>query len=170
MSNVAALLALVTAGNHVETREIAISLVTAAGELADTGPQAASNSVEAVRREFERHVGPIRLDGIRGVDGVELLRAAKDAHGWRGAIRVASVLNWTDAWGAAMTAYYGPVGVHESRCDELGRPTPETIAQFPRVAEAMRAAEARFESLLGWYARHGGTTRWEHVIAPKRAA
>ncbi len=150
-------------GTSIATSELAAAMVAfAAVESA--------SRFQACHLEVERLVGLVRLDCVRGVEGVAMLRAAREANGWLGAVRAASVLGWTDAWGAAMTAHFGPTGLHVSRCDEEGRPTAETLAKFPHVAFDMRSAEERFESLLGWYTRHGGTTRWEDVIAPKRAA
>lgn len=49
-------------------------------------------------------------------------------------------------WCAAMTEYYGPLGVHESRKDAEGRPTAETLAEFPDVARRIEAAR---ESIAG---------------------
>ena len=72
------------------------------------------------------------------------LVASKD---WKGLIDAmsghTSHSDCSDLWSAAMTAHYGPVGVHESYYGPDGRPTTEAITAFPRVAEAMRDAEVR---------------------------
>jgi hypothetical protein len=48
-----------------------------------------------------------------------------------------------DLWCAAMTAQYGPVGIHDSRLGSDGRPTAETLVTFPDVARTMLDAEER---------------------------
>lgn len=53
-----------------------------------------------------------------------------------------------DTWASAMTAEFGPIGLHDSWRDEHGRPTAECLAQFPRIADTMRAARERIPGLL----------------------
>lgn len=112
----------------------------------------------------------VRLDCVRGVDAAALARSAREHGGWKAAIVVASLLNWSDAWAAAMTAHYGPASLHESRCDANGRPTAETLAAFPDVAARMADAADRWERLVSYYERNDGETRWEYVVEMKRAA
>ena len=119
------------------------------------------------------------------LEEIDLDSFAKDAHGyylvppsmhmraaakrgWRFAIRTASALvHYGEEWAAAMAAYYGPVGLHESYCNADDTPTAETIAKFPRVREAMERGAARWDSYLnhvermerardysGWWAAH----------------
>ena len=109
------------------------------------------------------------LNHLGGADGAYLCRAALVNGGWRAAIRMASLLGWTDAWSAAMTAYYGPTGTHESRCGPDGRPTTETLTEFPQLAVCMQEAAERFECILGWYERVVPATRWASIVEPKRA-
>ncbi len=103
------------------------------------------------------------------------MQAARAARGWKGAIRVASLLGLTDVWAAAMTAHYGPTGTHASRLGTDGVPTVETLAEFPRMGEAMTEAAARFDDLTAWYDRQnaGRAVEYRHVVrysAPAKAA
>lgn len=49
--------------------------------------------------------------------------------------------DYTRVWALAMTAHFGPTGLHESRRGVGGRPDPEKCADCPRVFETMREAE-----------------------------
>jgi hypothetical protein len=110
--------------------------------------------VMAIERAFERLGYWTRLDILGSAEGAGVrCRAALDARGWRGAIRVASALGLRDVWAAAMTAHYGPTGTHASRLGVDGVPTVETMAEFPRIGEAMAEAAERFDSLVAWYDR-----------------
>ncbi len=53
-------------------------------------------------------------------------------------------------WACAMTAKYGPGHIHESRVDAEGRPTAETLAAFPRLAERMKEAEETIANCYVW--------------------
>jgi len=108
-----------------------------------------------------------RLDIVGAQEGAGArVRAARDARGWQGAMRVASLLGLTDVWAAALTAHYGPTGTHKSRCDSAGVPSMETLAEFPRIGAAMDEAARRVDSLTGWYDRvnAGRTYPIEHVV------
>ena len=59
----------------------------------------------------------------------------------------------SDLWAAAMTAHYGPCGIHQSRLGPNGTPSAETLAELPLVAEAMESAKVRCASLLAWEQR-----------------
>lgn len=73
------------------------------------------------------------------------LRAAR-AIGWKRAIDIASALGRVETiWAAAMTAQYGPTGLHASYADEDGIPTAEALARFPDVARRMERAAADFD-------------------------
>jgi hypothetical protein len=61
----------------------------------------------------------------------------------------------TMLWSAAMTAHWGPTGIHPSRCDGEWRPTAETLVDCPRVKEAMDEALASLPGLLASAERHG---------------
>ncbi len=103
---------------------------------------------------FEKLGYHTRLDIIGHAEGGgSRVAAARKARGWKGAIRVASALGLTNLWCAAMTAHYGPSGTHQTRLDADGVPTAETLAEFPRIAEAMAEAAERFELLASWYDR-----------------
>ncbi len=117
-----------------------------------------------------------RLDIIGHAEGGgSRVAAAKKARGWKGAIRVASALGLTDMWAAAMTAHYGPTGTHASRLDANGVPSAKTLAEFPRIGEAMAGAAERFDLLVAWYDRRyaGQAPEMGHVVrytAPVAAA
>jgi hypothetical protein len=110
----------------------------------------------------------IRLDFIDGADGVALVRRALSRGGMLAALRMCSKLGWSEEWAAAMTAHYGPTGIHEDYLDADGRPTMETLAKFPQIADSMRAGQERFESLMAWQERQGNVTRWECVVEPRK--
>lgn len=132
--------------------------------------------VMAIERAFGALGYWTRLDILGMSEGAGArVRAARTARGWRGAIRVASLLGLSDVWAAAMTAHYGPTGTHESRCGADGVPTVETLAKFPRIGEAMAEAAERFESLTAWHDRQsvGKVPDMCHVVrysAPAKAA
>lgn len=99
-----------------------------------------------IRREFEAFGYLTSLSALRGSAGAGArVRDAKARAGWRGAIRVASSMGMNEIWSAAMTAYYGPSGVHGAYLDADDVPTPETLVQFPRIATAMTEAAEKFE-------------------------
>ncbi len=112
----------------------------------------------------------VRLDCVEGAEGATLVRAAQEQGGHLAALRVCSLLGWTDAWAAAMTAHFGPTGTHESRIDAEGRPSAETLAAFPAIGQRMAEGAKRFDNIIAWYERTGRATRWEHVIEMRRAA
>jgi len=121
----------------------------------------------AIKSEFRRLGYWTRLDIVGDGEGAGArARAARDAHGWRGAIRVASALGLSDAWSAAMTAYFGPTEIHESYLDADGVPTTETLAKFPRIADAMVDAAERFERLTALYDHRnaGKAIEWRYVV------
>ncbi len=130
----------------------------------------------AVVSAFERLGYWTRLDILGMGEGAGAhVQAAKTARGWKGAARVASLLGITDVWAAAMAAHYGPAGTHISRLGADGVPTVETLADFPRIAEAMTDAEARFDRLVTWHIRQnaGKAVEMRHVVrysAPVKAA
>jgi hypothetical protein len=108
----------------------------------------------AIVRAFEKLGYHTRLDILGMCEGAGArVRAVQASKGWHAAIRVASLTNLTDVWSAAMTAHFGPIGTHNSRCGSDGVPTVETMAEFPRIGEAMADAARRFESLTAWYDR-----------------
>lgn len=43
-------------------------------------------------------------------------------------------------WALAMTALYGPRGVHDHHCDEYGRPSLAARLRFPALDRVMRQA------------------------------
>lgn len=108
------------------------------------------------------------LSHVCGIDGVWLLHTAREQGGWKAAIRMASLLGWTDVWAAAMTAHYGPTGTHPSRLGPDGRPTAETMAECPEIGRRMAEAAERYDLLVNWYGRNGGDTRWKYVVEMKR--
>lgn len=63
-------------------------------------------------------------------------------------LRTVSCNTRCDLWAAAMTAHFGPVGLHESYRGENGAPTPEALASFPTVMRAMRDATERMRYLV----------------------
>jgi len=150
----------VRAGAELDARSFATTLALAVAEGADTFK---------VLRAFEP-LAFIRLDFVEGSDGVALVRAARDHGGWLAALRVCSLLGWTQEWALAMTAHFGPTGIHESRLGSDGRPTAETLAAFPHIAERMAEAAERFDSYLARREINDGSTRWEYVLQMRNAA
>jgi hypothetical protein len=155
-----------TADTHTKLTGIdalrALYSATRAGEPLDVpayieallAAAADGSDVNAVVVAFEAFGYHTRLDIVGACEGAGArVRAARDARGWQGAIRVASLLGLSDVWAAAMTAHYGPTGTCKSRCDANDVPTLETLAEFPRIGERMAAAAERFEGLTGWYDR-----------------
>lgn len=59
----------------------------------------------------------------------------------------------TDIWAAAMTAHYGPTGIHESWCNPDGTPSEKCLAECPDVAPRMEEAKRNVLGLIGWYRR-----------------
>lgn len=152
-------------------------LFLAAGPGAPIDPRAAVDAVAAAVLAGE-DVGPVLRahDGIAFVwmtrlgdaDGAALARKAR-AQGWRSAIRMCGILGWSAEWAAAMTAHFGPTGLHPSWCDANGCPTPETLAECPGVRERMAEAEERWEHLIAWRERDRRATRWEYVVTMRKA-
>lgn len=93
------------------------------------------------------HVGTRRAmgDGMTNTNREMLgalspLAAAGD---WRAIIQATSGSNESDVtyiWSLAMTAQWGPTGIHPSRCDEQGRPDLAKCLDCPRVAQEMTRA------------------------------
>lgn len=81
------------------------------------------------------------------------LNAAKAAD-WPTVIKLSSGTYRTDIWAAAMTAHYGPTGLHLDYLGSDGRPSAETIAQLPHVAATMCASAARAAGLIEYFLRH----------------
>lgn len=89
---------------------------------------------------------------------LSLLQAAKTlvcAGDYLGIVRLLSGSHMTDLWSAAMTAHYGPTGLHASWEGPDGRPSAECLARFPEVGERMAEARLRAAGLIGYYERHG---------------
>lgn len=123
--------------------------------------------VHPIERAFEGLGYWTRLDIIGACAGAGARTVAvRESHGWLGAIAVASALGLDDVWAAAMTAHFGPVGTHKSRCDANDVPTLETLAQFPRIGERMAEAARVFEGTARWYDRvnAGRSYPLEHVV------
>ncbi len=59
----------------------------------------------------------------------------------------------TGIWAAAMTAHFGPTGLHESWCNADGTPSANALAKLPRLAEEMAAASERFTMYIDCYER-----------------
>ena len=110
--------------------------------------------IHMVERTFEGLGYFTRMSALGASAGAgALCRAAFASGGWRGAIRVASVLGMSDVWAIAMSAHFGPLGTHNSRCGADGVPTAETLAEFPRIGAAMAESARKFEYVTGWYDR-----------------
>jgi hypothetical protein len=87
----------------------------------------------------------------------EIIGQAKEAAArgdYLAVVRVTSGSYMTDLWAAAMTAHYGPTGTHASRLGEDGRPTAETLAQFPEIAERMERARGTVTRAIEYYERY----------------
>jgi hypothetical protein len=80
------------------------------------------------------------------------IAAAFFAGGEEAVIAAASGSSHNDVvccWELAMTAVYGPVGVHASWKDANGRPTAECLARFSNVRNAVENARANLRTFLG---------------------
>lgn len=84
---------------------------------------------------------------------LDMARDAAAKGDYRGVVQATSGTYMTDLWAAAMTAQWGPTGLHESWRGEDGRPSAEAMA-LPDVAQRMRCAEERVHQLVDWYTRH----------------
>lgn len=147
-------------GSPVDNQEMAAAYAALIGEGCD---------MVQIDKAFEPHAF-LNLSAIQNGDGAMMILAARERGGWLAALRMASTLGWSEVWAAAMTAHFGPCGTHESRLGQDGRPTAETLAEFPEIARRMDEAAERFEGLLGWHIRNGSPTRWEYVLQAKRSA
>lgn len=126
-----------------------------------------------ITRAFEAFGYWTRLDILGMCEGAaDRVREAKAARGWKGAIKVASLLGMSEVWNQAMNAYFGPTNTHESRRGSDGVPTLETLAEFPEIGERMAMAAERFETLLAWYDRHnaGQTSYLGQVVEYRKPA
>lgn len=90
------------------------------------------------------------------LDTLEACKTAMCAGDYRGLARLLSGSYMGDLWAAAITATYGPTGLHPSRCDTSGAPTEETLRAYPRVAQAMAEAREDIVCLIRWYERNAG--------------
>ncbi len=82
------------------------------------------------------------------------IAAAFFAGGEEAVIKAASGSNHCDimrCWELAMTAVYGPTGIHDSWCDERGRPTAEAMAKLSDVRHAVEGSRERLRSFLRVY-------------------
>jgi hypothetical protein len=79
-------------------------------------------------------------------------RAVYAEHGFKGVIDEACGSNHGDEvylWELAMTARYGPVGMHDSYYGPDGCLTTEALERFPVIAEQVGEAAAKFQRMLG---------------------
>lgn len=80
------------------------------------------------------------------------IAAAFFAGGEEAVIAAASGSSHNDVvrcWELAMTAVYGPVGIHASWKDANDRPTDECLARFSNVREAISRARENLRAFLG---------------------
>lgn len=82
-------------------------------------------------------------------------KRAAERSDYHAVIRTTSGSYMTDLWAAAMTAHWGPCGIHEFWRDETGRPSAEALVQIYWIGDAMRAAEKRIPTLIAYYERFG---------------
>ena len=68
-------------------------------------------------------------------------------------IREGSIKHGTTTWARAMTAHFGPVGIHLDWTDADGRPTPEALAKFPNIGHEMAKAQRWLEGRVPEAAR-----------------
>ena len=118
-------------------------------------------------RMFDR-IAFVWLNRVSGPEGVFLVLTVKERGGWPAAIRMTSHLGWSQAWAAAMTAYYGPTGLHDCWRDEHDCPSAEAHATLPNLTSDMADAARRFDNILDWYTRVDRSTRWDEVVELKR--
>lgn len=138
------------AGAPIDPQTFVATVASCVCDGADVGP--ALRAFEPFAFIAIRHLG--------GPDGAYLCRAALAKGGYHAAIRMASLLGWTDVWSAAMSAHYGPTGTHPSRVGTDGRPTAETLAECPSVGRCMQAG-CWWAGTSGTSARPDGTaTSW----------
>jgi hypothetical protein len=124
------------------------------------------------RREAQgnRHVQKPMEHGMNGIEESRVRQAKREArgcetrkemnaryravyaeHGFKGVIDEACGSNHGDEvylWELAMTARYGPVGIHESYYGPDGCLTTEALERFPVIAERVGEAIAKFRRML----------------------
>lgn len=82
-------------------------------------------------------------------------KAAAERGDYYAVVRTTSGSHMSDLWAAAITAHYGPTGIHTSWTNEDGTPSVEALAQFPDIPFEMNAAKERVRRLLSYYERFG---------------
>lgn len=82
-------------------------------------------------------------------------KAAAERGDYLAIVRTTSGSHMTDLWAAAMTAHYGPCGIHADWTGPDGRPSAEALERIPSVGEDMRDAERRVARLISYYERFG---------------
>lgn len=87
---------------------------------------------------------------------LSLIKSAIEAGAYKAVIKLASGQVGMDGiWNAAMNAFFGPGHTHPSRCDEQGRPTEATLAEFPWIAFEMNVAREQLPCLVSRFERFG---------------
>lgn len=92
--------------------------------------------------------GKFWMKHISHAEWLAYVLAAYDREGFRGIVHATQGSHDTDVWAWAMTAHYGPVGMHECYTGPDGRPTAEGLA-FPRVRQDMAEARRMLSNALG---------------------
>ena len=87
---------------------------------------------------------------LADLDRVDSLVARGDYHA---IVKFLSGSYATDMWAAAMTAHFGPSGIHKSWCNADGTPSAMCLEKCPDVGERMATARVRVTSLRAWYRR-----------------
>ncbi|CAB4126579.1 hypothetical protein UFOVP75_13 [uncultured Caudovirales phage] len=91
------------------------------------------------------------------VDGRAKLIAAIEDRNWRTVIDIccgASHSTLTSVWANALTALYGPTGLHADYCDAQGMPTAETLAR-PSVKAKIDRAVWQIDNFHLWRIKAG---------------
>jgi hypothetical protein len=87
---------------------------------------------------------------------LSLIKSAIEAGAYKAVIKLTSGQVGMDGiWNTAMNAFYGRGQIHRSRCDEQGRPTEATLAEFPWIAFEMNEAREQLPYLVSRFERFG---------------
>lgn len=82
-------------------------------------------------------------------------KALADQGDYRAIVKLMSGSYRTDIWSAAMTAHFGPTGLHVCSQDPVtGVPSAECLAKIPSVGEVMSDAKKRVANMIAYYQDH----------------
>jgi hypothetical protein len=104
-------------------------------------------NIDTVEADFEL--------GVMNLDVVAKLETIAATGNLRHLIKASSRCVYaTELWTAAMTAHWGPAGIHKSWTNPDGTPSAECLEKCIEVAPAMREARERIPHILASYRRY----------------